>query len=105
MEPASNILMTIPRTFVSVKLDGKETPVTDVYLTGNAHNQTTAFLPVSIQMTVSAQHPGYLTLKVFAAIQSLEVKTNSPQVPMQASGRGPSGLNPRSNKESSFSLD
>ena len=58
MEPASNILMTIPRTFVSVKLDGKETPVTDVYLTGNAHNQTTAFLPVSIQMTVSAQHLG-----------------------------------------------
>ena len=58
MEPASNILMMIPRTFVSVKLDGKETPVTDVYLTGNAHNQTTAFLPVSIQMTVFAQHLG-----------------------------------------------
>ena len=58
MAPASNILMMISRTFVSVKLDGKETPVTDVYLTGNAHNQTTAFLPVSIQMTVSAQHPG-----------------------------------------------
>ena len=96
------MLLTI---FASAKLDGKETPVTDVYLTGNAHNQTTAFLPVSIQMTVSAQHPGYLTLKVFAAIQSLEVKTNSLQVQMQASKRGPSGLTPRSNKETSFSLD
>ena len=89
MEPASNTQMTIPRTFASVKLDGKETPVTDAYLTGNAHNQTTAFLPVSIQMTVSAQHLGCLTLKVFAAIQSLEVKTNSPQVLTKASRRGP----------------
>ena len=56
-DTASNTLMMILRTFVSVKLDGKESPVNYAYLTGNAHNQTMVFPPVSIQMTVSAQQP------------------------------------------------
>ena len=56
-DTASNTLMMLSTTFASAKLDGKENPVKYAYLTGNAHNQTTVFLPASIQMTVSAQQP------------------------------------------------
>jgi len=55
-------------TSVFVNLGGKEIHVIDVFLIGNVHNPTTAFQPVSIQMTVSVQHPVYPIQKDSAAI-------------------------------------
>jgi len=59
------VLKTMVETFVFVNQGGKEVLVIDVFLIGNVHNPTTstAFQPVSIQMTVSVQHPIYLIQK------------------------------------------
>ena len=49
----------VETTFVFVSLVGKAILVTDAYLIGNVHNPITltVFQHVSIQMTVSVQHP------------------------------------------------
>jgi hypothetical protein len=62
----------VETTFVFVSLVGKAILVTDAYLIGNVHNPITlmVFQHVSIQMTVSVQHPVYLIQKDFVAMKN-----------------------------------